>query len=301
MQVESRKSQKTLTIPKYLFRYLRDDENLLATLTTPYLWFSAPETLNDPFDLTNVLTATSSDEDLEWYFYKYAAKIIDATIEKNFKELLANKEGKRKFLESIELAQSALHKIYIDSIGLCCFSFLADSPLMWSHYSGGHTGACMVIDTKNFVSEFSLIKVNYKKELPKWNMIETRKRYGASMEYNLKFDQVVLGTKYLEWKYEKEYRLISRCQGLHNLYPSAIVGVIFGARMSEKRRLEIKEKIQSAHTHITIENALLEPSSGSVSIHNFENRNDTLPFLGWRHLTDPEGQFRDQDGTPITK
>ena len=42
----------TIRIPKYLFRYLRDDANLVPSLAEPYLWFSQRAALNDPFELS---------------------------------------------------------------------------------------------------------------------------------------------------------------------------------------------------------------------------------------------------------
>ena len=295
---ESKKPYTTFLAPRYLFRYLRDDDNLLDTLTTPYLWFSSPDSLNDPFDLTNVFDGNTSDENLIWYINKYAGKYFPEEVLK-VKETLQNPESKKEITEFMQLMLEAMHEAYLKQIGLCCFSFVNNSPLMWSHYSGGHSGVCLVVDAKKFVGDFSMIKVNYSKALPKWNLIESRKQWGETWEYNQNFDKVVLGTKYQEWEYEQEYRLISPNRGKHNLYPESILGVIFGAKMSMDRRTEIKERIKNLHLNFQVIDASLEVSNGLVVVNGFENSIDNLPIGGWRYLSDPEGQSREMNGSII--
>ncbi len=292
---ESNKSPATISVPRFLFRYLRDDVNLSETITTPYLWFSSPDSLNDPFDLTNVLDANTSDENLSWYMNKYAGKYFPG-LDLEIKETLQNPESKKRMNDVMQLILKATHEVYLKRVGLCCFSFINNSPLLWSHYSGGHTGVCLVIDTKRFVKDFSLIKVDYKQALPKWNVVESRKRWGESLEFNFNFDQVVLGTKYQEWEYEQEYRLISPNRGKHELYPEAVLGVIFGAKMSKDRRLEFKEKIKNLHSSFQIIDASLDRSSGRVVVNGFDNIIESMSIGGWRYLSDRKDQFRDFSG-----
>jgi Protein of unknown function (DUF2971) len=296
---DSDKDSKTIPTPKFLFRYLRDDANLLETLATPYLWFSSPDSLNDPFDLTNVLDSNTTDENLDWYINKYGGKYFPDK-ELKIKESLQDKELKKKMAAFWQLLLAETHKAYLDRVAVCCFSFVNNSPLMWSHYSGGHTGVCLVIDAKRFVADFSLIKVDYKKNLPKWNIIDTRKQWGVSMEYNRNFDQVVLGTKYQEWEYEQEYRLISPNRGKHKLYPESVLGVIFGAKMPLDRRNDIKEKIKNIHSNFHVIDASLEISKGQVVVNGFNNSIENLPIGGWRYLSDPKGEFRDLSGNLLT-
>lgn len=295
---ESIKAATTKPIPRFLFRYLRDDINLLETLTTPYLWFSSPDSLNDPFDLTNVFDANTSDENLEWYINKYTQNLFPG-VDFKIKEMIQDPEFKKRNAEVMQPLLQATHEGYLEQVGLCCFSFVKDSALMWSHYSGGHTGVCLVVDTLKFLIDFSLIKVSYKQTLPKWNLIESRKQWGESFEYNQNFDQIVLGTKYKEWEYEQEYRLISPSRGKHNLYPDSILGVIFGAKMPINRQNEIKEKIKSLHSNFQVTNASLDVSNGQVLVNGFNNSIDNLPIGGWRYLSDPEGQFRQLNGSLI--
>ncbi len=285
------KSAGTVSIPRYLFRYVRDDDNLLDTLSTPYLWFTSRESLNDPFDLTNVLEINSSDEDLIWYMSKYIPKPLADKVSNVPLEFLADKEKRKSMVNSMKHILASLHKIYMESIGLCCFSFDNNSSLMWSHYGGSHKGVCMVVDTKNFISEFSLIKVDYKENLSKWNMIESRKKWGNTMDYQSNFDQVVLGTKYKNWSYENEYRLISRKTGKHILYPEALLGVIFGSKMKEERKNQIKERLVTKNSNLKFVDSSLELSTGEIKVSDFKNEMDTLKISGWRTLDDPKGQY----------
>ena len=306
MAIENNNLSEPIVIPKYLFRYLRDDDNLIDTLTKPYLWFSAPESLNDPFDMSNVLEVKGSKEDLQWYSSNYDGRQygVDPLSENNrkkYEKSLDSDEGRKKIFEAYAHVQSIMHGMYLKRIGICCFSYENNSPLMWSHYSSGHSGVVVVIDTIRMIPEFSLIKVQYESVLPKWNMIESRKLYGASFEYNRKFDQVVLGTKYKEWEYEREFRLISRCRSKHNLYPEVITGLILGARMPIDRKNEIKNMIESKHNHVAITEAVLDGKTGKILIDNFQNEDLSVMHLGWRHLDDPEEVIRSMDGKVLLK
>lgn len=280
-------SENYFVLPKYLFRYLRDDVHLIETLTTPYLWFSDPKALNDPFDLTNVFETVATVDDSLWYMGKYGH--FDENQKAELKKLIES--GDTSFTEAFTQASAALHDVYLERIGICCFSFRSDSSLMWSHYSGGHTGVCLVIYAgPQLVHNYSLIEVEYRTELPKWNLMKARRSFGESLVYSKNFDQVVLGTKYKDWSYEEEYRLISNTRGKNVFDGEWIAGIIFGARMSQTRIDEITAKVASVLPNLPVVHAKLDLSAGSVVIPGFTNEKRLARFAGWRYLSDEEDQ-----------
>jgi len=276
---------RTITVPKYLFRYLRDDANLNAMLAKPYLWFSNPKNFNDPFDLTNTFTAESDIDDLIWYLKKYSPSNFNEKSE-FYEKVFSSEETRNGIFKSFNDFQSAIHKTYLENIGICCFSYENASTLMWSHYASGHEGVCIVIDTKRFISDFALLKVDYVDVLPKWNWIENRKKFGNSATYNINIDQAVLGSKFKQWAYENEYRLISRKQGKHLIYPEAIAGIICGTKMNAHRKIEIENLAQKMNSQTAVFEATLNHSIGEIEVSGLSNELITLKVSGFKSIHD---------------
>ena len=83
--------------------------------------------------------------------------------------------------------------------GIISFSASWHNPLLWGHYGDNHRGICLGFE----VPEAALIKVNYVKE-----RISATPSYKA-ME-SMRYPVELVGTKFDHWRYEEEYRLVSR-------------------------------------------------------------------------------------------
>lgn len=87
-----------------------------------------------------------------------------------------------------------------DEFGVLCFSRSCSSPLLWSHYADRHHGMCLMFAVDDAKA------VSY-----------TAKRLVAKIEHSLGegtlspdlFAQLLL-TKYKEWEYENEVRIVVR-------------------------------------------------------------------------------------------
>lgn len=86
------------------------------------------------------------------------------------------------------------HPYFSDNYLIACFSRSFESPVMWSHYAENNTGVVLGYECLN---KKKLIKVKYVKKLAKYKNIDT-----DSMITHL------ATTKYSEWSYEKEIRMI---------------------------------------------------------------------------------------------
>lgn len=107
----------------------------------------------------------------------------------------------------------------LESIGIYSLSAKPNDPVMWAHYSNSHNGLIFIFDS-TFVPLFSKArKVNYITERPV-----------------ISIDNIcdILYTKYVNWSYEEEFRILKKESGLHTFNKDALTGLIFGAKMSDE-------------------------------------------------------------------
>lgn len=132
---------------------------------------------------------------------------------------------------------------------ICCFSEKHDSILMWSHYADSHKGFCVGFDKNSelFCDPKLFQKVFYEKEEFSFYINPTdEKMYNSKDEYQ-EFDKLFT-TKYEDWAYEKEWRLILTLDLKEpDHYPhgrfivtNAVKTIYFGCKMPEEHKEIIK-------------------------------------------------------------
>lgn len=119
---------------------------------------------------------------------------------------------------------------------------------MWAQYGSNHTGVCLAFDRKELVSKINSLnegKVIYKKVLYK-NIEADDEKLGKIDSYELKelgyqkyFKKFALEnekqyifTKYLEWKKEREYRIVLLSDSDDDTYiniENALVAIVIGS------------------------------------------------------------------------
>lgn len=268
-------------IPFLLFRYHRANENLLSSLKEAYLWFSPPSALNDPLDCRNILDSENTFQDIKLYLSKFGK------LNKRQAKLLA-----KQIAVDGSIAREWNEKIYalrIAPVNLCCFSVRHDIRLMWAHYADGHRGVCLAFAAPILFHQesFSMIKVMYSEESPKYNVVRELLTFGESAEYHFRFDQIVLGTKTNEWAYEKEVRLISHQKGKNAFTSLALAGVILGHKMASDDIVRISEIMRNNYPNAFVLSEELDSLTGQVKVtglsdpeqHQFE-----VEAAGWRRL-----------------
>lgn len=95
-------------LPKKLYKYFRPNENAVNSLINQYLWHSAPNQLNDPYD-----------SQLGW--------LGEVAIGDNY------------FFQ-------AINRSLATGLKICSLSEVNDSILMWGHYALDHRGFCVEYD-----------------------------------------------------------------------------------------------------------------------------------------------------------
>ncbi len=225
-------SFKNLDYPKKMFKHYSLSANSVNVLTgnkNPYLYFSHPNQLNDIVDGSMLLW------DLRNLDQEYFALILQGIYKhlgisnENFIKQYSNDELVKLYQESknigfhdIKLMLSFLHSF---SKGILSLTRKSTNNLMWAHYSYDD-GFLIELDIDFLLEKLEqdheitncfIFPINYKKKL-----------YTIDFSKYLKFDNNTLNmmqpilyynsTKYNDWKYEKEWRiLINRDKLGHSL------------------------------------------------------------------------------------
>lgn len=97
---------------------------------------------------------------------------------------------------------------YITNKAICCFSKRMDSILMWSHYANNHTGFCVGFDEDRLPENPLIFDVIYTDVFPDFNTSKIKTQTKIPGKVRLKETIPPLITKYCDWSYEDEVRLI---------------------------------------------------------------------------------------------
>lgn len=105
------------------------------------------------------------------------------------------------------------------NLKICSLSRTINSHLLWAHYAGGFDGVAIEIKLPN---DRSFIKnVNYRRDYTNLVMSQVSDPFQSATE--------ILSSKYIEWEYEKEIRIIHTKEWFHLRMP--VTKVIAGHRM----------------------------------------------------------------------
>lgn len=148
---------------------------------------------------------------------------------------------------------------YVDlNIGVSCFSETHDHALMWGHYSNRHKGFCVEYDMDVLIENNpkiagQLIPVIYSDTRPIFdkNMISSfdiKNGKVEAAEYANKYLTKTLVTKSKIWRYEKEWRIISKVSNGREVSFDCVSSIYLGAKASSEliefmKELCLKEKI----------------------------------------------------------
>lgn len=124
-----------------------------------------------------------------------------------------------------------------DEIGICCFSEVKDSTLMWAHYASSYSGFCIEYDfseCKDISFLKGLAKVQYKDIRPTNDDITNQKEVETK----------IMLTKSKNWEYEKEWRsimLLDYDEANEKVYPilnvsAYIKSIYLGCKISPQNR-----------------------------------------------------------------
>jgi hypothetical protein len=252
----------------HLFKYLHPKRT--DVLRDANIRFSSPKALNDPFELKPHISSVVRPDDIPESVARALPEQIDVACknmpshlravvsEDTYRALLVElapvvKSATVTLLRTIDpMVVANVEKAFEDILGILCLTENPASLLMWAHYADSHQG---------FVLEFD-------PDSPFFNQRggpEDEFRYLRQVIYRDERPTVVLTeledfspflTKGLDWSYEAEWRMLmplsaaSRTSGqgptaIHLFaFPRSMVRrVIFGCRMAESKKAEIRQII----------------------------------------------------------
>jgi len=223
---------------EFLYKYGRLNEHSEALFTTATIWLSSPSQLNDPFECRPWLTFNGTQEQIVASLSRtLIRRYPNATPEEAHAAALQMFLAKKPTLDW-EQTRRGMIRQFSERIGLYCMSQVSNSILMWSHYACDHQGYCLQFEATDFAPVFGgAQQVRYAVDLPSVDIFNTPTE-----------DQVdqIFTTKFVGWSYEQEWRLIDhdRGPGLRDYPPELLKGVIFGLRMPQERRVQIRKWLE---------------------------------------------------------
>jgi hypothetical protein len=231
----------------------------IDNLSKNLLYFSHPSEFNDPFDSKMYVDNRAKEE--QWIPYlcnKYKCDPDEAKIK--IKDFTKWDDGLLSQQDIIILNMIAPPRV-------CCFSDRNDSILMWSHYADYHKGICLCFRAaKNFDDYYIPLrlpgsetpmnyaragvfkKVIYNNDLiPRINPLDDPVQIDKIISENLL-------TKFPDWVYENEYRIIHpdfreylesphKSNETFEYYKECLEGVIFGCRINKNNAIRVYEAI----------------------------------------------------------
>ena len=219
-----------MIIPPKIYKFQSCNDYSLCNLQQQCIWFSRPETFNDPYDC-----------DINF-------KIIDST-DANLRSMLSRMRIDR-FVnndEAIEMARKATEDIKKKkwaNIRVACFTEEYKNILMWSHYANFHKGFCLEFSTdfypfKPFKTQ-TMLKISYSAEYPSLSIKDIPHKLPS-------LPKRLLGTKYSDWEYENEWRIFST-EPKYFYDKPALTGVYFGQKMSDENKHKIMSILANSST-----------------------------------------------------
>jgi len=219
-----------------LFKYVTS-ETAKTVLSTKKLRWSSPSRFNDPFDVQFDLHIDEFDErriaamvmEELWSVYSGRQALNpDTQLGRMFARFLSNSGLSRAAL----FETKGLYEAIVAGIGnlkalvpdfqtfqrsvfkdtkLLCLSEACDNILMWSHYSGEHTGVVMAFaPPSQHESVFTLAKpVSYSKAMPRLMETDDVIRFFCG-QWKMDGEAIMRSSifvKAIDWSYEKEWRI----------------------------------------------------------------------------------------------
>ena len=224
VEIEQKKknlNNEMAKIPDFVYRFisLTEDENLnnikIKSLNDDMIWFSHTRKLNDPFEF--LLSSINKDELVD----KYRSWLISPNGE--IKKEFINKHDEIEIEKTADNFISDWKKVK-DRLYISCFTKnVAENPALWAHYANGSIGFCLKykVTDKKYLHKVNYVNSRHKvypflfdKYIDEGGR-EAVKKYGEDYKGQAinwcftspSFIENYI-TKYEQWSYEKEYRLV---------------------------------------------------------------------------------------------
>jgi len=248
-----------------LYRYRKINQHTLDSILKNELWFSTPQSFNDPYEFIHAITLNSTDQDWQAFLLKFLKSRYPGAeddyieqlpeFENTIREVRSNPERMPRFLSATENKMRS-------TLGVCCFSARNDSILMWSHYADKHSGICLEFDTSINPKDFEdrIFEVKYCSAYTELNI--------RDIDYS-ELARRMVSSKSDQWEYEQEYRILSFTPGAVPYVNSSLTGIVFGCRCSDTDRQSVMNTLNQKASTPKLFNAVQAPNRFEILIQQF--------------------------------
>lgn len=239
-------------IPDILYKY-RDWSNPYnkRLLTHKELYFASFDQFNDPFDGTipyRYNPADLTDDKIFLKYYQTVKRDKPKLSDEKIHEICFKHQQRGLLKDEVHLKQftEESKKMLNDTFGIVSLTTEQNNFLMWSHYSGSHSGFCVGFDKFLLFEQCQggISKITYQEEIPFIELYE---------EVHSLFDKLIF-TKSKTWEYENEFRLHKAhfSRKALTLIPDTFAEIILGCKMefTEKTNLLALFKKEFPNTRV---------------------------------------------------
>ncbi len=239
-------------IPQIVYKY-RDWNNQFHKniLLHNEIYLASPGAFNDPFDCKIPRNFHSlTQEDREQFKQDLATKERHKFVGKEveFNDHLKNLSARMDNIDSFQKEdEESYFKQMNAHYGIFSLSRIFDGILLWSQYGANHTGFCIGFWEEKLRTSYGLCNrtgcVSYRQKFP-----DIKPKIKEDEEEKLSRIHIQTTTKSIEWKYEKEYRLLKafetsplpfeRCVYVDN---DVFSNVTLGINISDRNSKEITQ------------------------------------------------------------
>ncbi|MGF1845359.1 DUF2971 domain-containing protein [Vibrio clamense] len=265
--------------PLYKFREVNDYS--INSIVENTIWFSHVDDFNDPFELYYKVTAgINSDnftQSLGLYLSKREEEGNSLPIPKDMLLSIISEsapEQRRIIIDSIAAEILPLQMQKINEVRndnkIFSLSFVNDHPLLWGHYANGLKGMCIEYDLNKQLEPLNIgyCPVRYDAKPYAINILEMLNNQKNISDYS----EEIFATKNDVWKYEQEFRLVSKNSKMpgnqYQLGNDVIRSIIIGEKMLNKDILRVRKAIEGRN--INLYKAIAIPEDFRIDIIDFE-------------------------------
>lgn len=262
---EAKLARMAIDIPDHLYKYRAIDGDGLDRLERMVmfgeLYFAAPESFNDPFDMALDPSFVASNEQLRLFW--------DEDLRSRFPGMQRGerqKRIKRFILETKTAAGHArvvrVHAKSVKKTGVFCLCENIESTLMWSYYANGHTGVAVQFgfDAPGLesLSPVMVWRVGYTDAVPRVNYYR---------DSNFTYFTATMATKSLDWAHEREWRFaLSNRIGVATVPLRVITAVVFGLRTPAGVRSTIRNWASRRKERLKLLQVVKQPGRYELAI-----------------------------------